>query len=506
MRYSRVSNPDHAYNPASAVLLTEILKATISLYTAYKRTDDHTLNVNREDHLSPLFPKKRKSFLGNLPVKTPNSYKRRISLSLKDDTRPSESKLKAKILAGQIFSADSWKLSIPAILYVIQNNLAFVAASNLEVATFQVAYQMKILTTALFSVLLLGRKLSKSKWLSLVFLAIGVGIVQVQSTTTSSSQGGVHAGNPLTGFLAVAMACLTSGLAGVYFELVLKGSNVDLWVRNVQLSLFSFPPALLPVMFGKAAEGLSIFERLNLVRNFSGWAYATVLTQVLGGLVTALVIKYSDNILKGFATSISIVISSVASVVLFDFPITPGFVMGASTVLGSTMMYNKPTAAAAASSNNMPASTTSQSSHLSTPYKFDNEKDSNVDLRLSSSPKDTRSTLEKQASTFVPAHTMSESSYNVYTNNDSSYINSYGGHHAPSDSSSSDPLGESSNSSLGGSPEQYIYARPYDKKLVVEHQLNASERSHSDSPLPTPSYSGDSNPVDMAFTSSYKQS
>lgn len=155
---------------------------------------------------------------------------------------------------------------------------------------------MKILTTALFSVVLLGRSLTKTKWLSLVFLAIGVGIVQVQSTTMSSSQGGVHAGNPITGFMAVAMACLTSGLAGVYFELVLKGSNVDLWVRNVQLSLFSFPPALLPVLFGQATHGLGLLERLNLVRNFNVWAYATVLTQVLGGLVTALVIKYSDNV------------------------------------------------------------------------------------------------------------------------------------------------------------------------------------------------------------------
>lgn len=144
MRYSRVSDPEHSYNPASAVLLTEILKASISLYTAYKRTDDHILNTNREDHLSPLFPKKKKSFLGNLPVKSSGSYnKRRISLSLKDDLRPSETKLKVKILAAQIFSKDSWKLSIPAILYVIQNNLAFVAASNLEVATFQVCNALK---------------------------------------------------------------------------------------------------------------------------------------------------------------------------------------------------------------------------------------------------------------------------------------------------------------------------------------------------------------------------
>jgi len=58
--------------------------------------------------------------------------------------------------------------------------------------------------------------------------------------------------------------------------------------------------------------------------------------------VTAVVIKYSDNILKGFATSLSIVLSFLASVVLFNFSITPSFVIGASTVLGATWMYNQP--------------------------------------------------------------------------------------------------------------------------------------------------------------------
>jgi solute carrier family 35 (UDP-sugar transporter), member A1/2/3 len=31
--------------------------------------------------------------------------------------------------------------------------------------------------------------------------------------------------HPLTGFLAVSAACFTSGLAGVYFEMVLKGKH-----------------------------------------------------------------------------------------------------------------------------------------------------------------------------------------------------------------------------------------------------------------------------------------
>ncbi len=35
--------------------------------------------------------------------------------------------------------------------------------------------------------------------------------------------------------------------------------------------------------------------------------------QAVGGLIVALVMKYADNILKGFATSLSIVLSSVVS-------------------------------------------------------------------------------------------------------------------------------------------------------------------------------------------------
>jgi len=52
--------------------------------------------------------------------------------------------------------------------------------------------------------------------------------------------------------------------------------------------------------------------------------------------------QYSDNILKGFATSLSIVISFLASVALFNLSITVSFLVGASVVLGATWMYNMP--------------------------------------------------------------------------------------------------------------------------------------------------------------------
>ena len=42
---------------------------------------------------------------------------------------------------------------------------------------------MKILTTAGFSVLMLRKRISFAKWLALLFLAFGVGIVQIQTAS-----------------------------------------------------------------------------------------------------------------------------------------------------------------------------------------------------------------------------------------------------------------------------------------------------------------------------------
>ncbi|KAI0273303.1 nucleotide-sugar transporter-domain-containing protein [Gloeopeniophorella convolvens] len=328
MHYSRVSTPpSRTYSAGSAVLAVELLKGSISLLIALFRVDPNS------PQYTTVLPSPPSNRLANSPL------------------NPKVFLARCRIVGKEVFKSDCWKLSIPAILYVIQNNLQFVAAANLDAATFQVSYQMKILTTAAFSVVLLRRKLTPLKWLALFFLAVGVGIVQIQcgaakDTSDHSSSGDVHTMVPFKGFLAVAAACFTSGLAGVYFEMVLKNSSGDLWVRNVQLSLFSLLPALVPIILAPSpspgAPMHSVPSITHLFANFTPWAWATVFTQVLGGLITALVIKYADNIMKGFATSLSIVISFLASVGLFHFRITSSFVVGASVVLTATWLYSQP--------------------------------------------------------------------------------------------------------------------------------------------------------------------
>ncbi|CAK7563111.1 MAG: UDP-galactose transporter Gms1 [Sporothrix epigloea] len=147
LHYSRVlpgAPGGHRYFVSTAVLLTEVLKLAISLtFSIYE--------VSRT--LAPQTP---------VTVLCEQIY-------------------------NQVFSSDSWKLAIPAALYTLQNTLQYVALENLDPIHFQILYQLKILSTAFFSVVLLGRSLTMKRWISLFVLTIGVCVVSLSSALYEDS-------------------------------------------------------------------------------------------------------------------------------------------------------------------------------------------------------------------------------------------------------------------------------------------------------------------------------
>ena len=66
-----------------------------------------------------------------------------------------------------------------------------------------------------------------------------------------------------------------------------------------------------------------------------------IMLQSLGGILVAVVVKYADNILKGFATSAAIVISCIVSVYLFDVTLSVQFIFGTVLVMLSIYLYGK---------------------------------------------------------------------------------------------------------------------------------------------------------------------
>ena len=71
------------------------------------------------------------------------------------------------------------RVAVPAACFTLQNNILYVALSNLDPLLFQISYQIKTLLTALLSVQLLGRSLSRWQWLSQATLTLGVILAQL---------------------------------------------------------------------------------------------------------------------------------------------------------------------------------------------------------------------------------------------------------------------------------------------------------------------------------------
>lgn len=192
---------------------------------------------------------------------------------------------------------------------------------------------MKILTTAVFAVIILRKKLLPTQWGSLVLLVAGVAMVQL--TDQKKAAAADQDQNRVLGFAAALGACVLSGFAGIFFEKMLKGADISVWMRNVQMSLLSIPLGIITCL-------ISDYNRIDTKGFFHGYDIYVVYLIVLqagGGLLVALVVKYADNILKGFATSLSIIISCIASIYLFNFDLTIQFTIGASLVIGAIFMY-----------------------------------------------------------------------------------------------------------------------------------------------------------------------
>lgn len=201
--------------------------------------------------------------------------------------------------------------------------------------------------------LILGRTFKLVQWLALFLLFLGVSLVQLENMTSTVPKQDVNA---VKGLISVVSACkfvvrqirlakhvcsfsgTLSGLAGVYFEKILKGSNVSVWIRNIQLGIFSIIFGTIMMLIQDGTE----IQNKGFLFGYTPLVWTTIAVQSAGGLLVALVVKHADNILKGFSTSAAIIISCIVSMILFDFQLTSLFALGALLVVCSIFLYSKP--------------------------------------------------------------------------------------------------------------------------------------------------------------------
>lgn len=239
------------------------------------------------------------------------------------------------------------KVSVPALLYLIQNTLLYVALSNLTAPIFQVTYQGKLVTTAIVSVIMLNRKYNLKQWVCLVVLSLGVALVvlgEQKDDKKQEEEDDKPSQSMTVGLIAVTTACICSALAGVYFEKVLKKGEsengvarapVSMWMRNMQLATFSI---IVGVFQGISQGGDE--EPKPYLHGFNACVWTLVALQAGGGMLVAAVIKYADNVLKGLATGVSVVVGTAFSSVFFHTVLTGQFTIGAVMILVSVYFFS----------------------------------------------------------------------------------------------------------------------------------------------------------------------
>ena len=94
-----------------------------------------------------------------------------------------------------------FKMAVPACTYSVQNNLLLIALHHLDSSLYQITYQLKIFTAALFAIALLGKPFSARQFID-------------ASTIKQSSNDGAEDRNQAMGLICVLLATCTSGFAG----------------------------------------------------------------------------------------------------------------------------------------------------------------------------------------------------------------------------------------------------------------------------------------------------
>ena len=228
------------------------------------------------------------------------------------------------------------KMIIVVSLYLASNLLSIYICGFIDASTFAVCEQMKIFTTAFFARIVMKRYYSAAKWRALLLLVVGCLLVISPIYNTKTVHVGVlspeeiisaqiESDNQLWGLAVVSFQITISGFVAVYFEAMLKDKVevVGIWERNFQLAVYS----IIMLLVLKITENNYTFstaaanEEARNVSLFHGWTFLAivlVLLQSVGGLLVAATLKYADAVLKCFATSVSIMITSVVGYYYLD--------------------------------------------------------------------------------------------------------------------------------------------------------------------------------------------
>ncbi|KAG7162167.1 UDP-galactose transporter senju-like [Homarus americanus] len=236
---------------------------------------------------------------------------------------------------------------VPALLYCLYNNLAFVNLAVFDPTTYFLLLQLRVVVTGVIFQVIFKKQLSKRQWVSLIILTIGC-IVKQLSTSKKTDLSPTESDVPFsvmlsnlvslhTGLLLVQVFC--SCLAGVYNEKLLKdtGAEVHIMVQNVFMNINSIICNAVVLLY--RGELISAFSTTSLSQVWQPVVVVIILNNAAVGIVTCFFLRNLNSILKTFASALELMFTAVLSWVIFGIAVNWWTAVAIALVIFATYMY-----------------------------------------------------------------------------------------------------------------------------------------------------------------------
>lgn len=249
----------------------------------------------------------------------------------------------------------SWELKqslqasgLPACTYAVQNVLVQISYQNLPPIIFNLINQTKLLWTALFVFLLLGKKFSLQQCCAMVVLLSAAVLLSL-----AKEDGGSRAGKDIEpvasfelGLLPVLVASILSGLGAASTQRSMQVHRRDLALVTIELSVYGSAFLVLPMLWSAAfapsasLDPTAVSSLASLFEGCDVYTLIPVVANAFGGLLVGTVTKHVGGVLKSFALICGIAFTAFVESYVYGQVLPEEVYIAAALVAFSLFLYS----------------------------------------------------------------------------------------------------------------------------------------------------------------------
>ncbi|XP_020982331.1 CMP-sialic acid transporter 4-like [Arachis duranensis] len=219
---------------------------------------------------------------------------------------------------------------IPAALYLVKNLLQYYIFAYVDAPGYQILKNLNIISTGVLYRIILKKRLSEIQWAAFILLTAGCTTAQLNSNASEEVGSSAHSLESSQDYsIDLGVMALLSGFAGVYTEAIIKkrpSRNIN--VQNFWLYIFGMGFNAIAIL----VQDFDAVMNKGFLHGYSPITVLMIFNHALSGIAVSMVMKYADNIVKVYSTSVAMLLTAVVSVYLFGFHLSLAFFLGTTVV------------------------------------------------------------------------------------------------------------------------------------------------------------------------------